>query len=185
MVGDHLVRRGLTTRDGPPRLVRAEHGDAGARAARKAASYVRDRVDSPMETRLQHADRPGGHPRARRSTSRIRAGDGTPLRRYDLCWPSKSGSIVEYDGRHHIEREEQWEADLDRREADDDDGLAHVSSCTGRRHLPRAGTNGQPHLAGARGRRHLKAVPDRPRDDWRPHFPSWAGLCARCVNIGR
>ena len=35
------------------------------------------------------------------------------------CWPDVR-VIVEYDGRHHVEREESWEADLDRRETIDD-----------------------------------------------------------------
>jgi very-short-patch-repair endonuclease len=37
-------------------------------------------------------------------------------RRFDLCWPDAM-VIVEYDGRHHIERERQWADDLLRREA--------------------------------------------------------------------
>ena len=46
--------------------------------------------------------------------------NGQPLRRYDLCWPEVR-VIVEYDRRPHIEREDNWESDLDRREAIDDD----------------------------------------------------------------
>ena len=93
----------------------------------------------------------------------------TPLRRYDLCWPSVR-VIVEYDGRHHIEREEQWEADLDRREADDDEGWRTLI-VTGRGiyREPERTVNRVWRVLKAR---HLRAVPDRPRDDWRPHFPS-------------
>jgi hypothetical protein len=73
-----------------------------------------------METRLRMLIVLAGLPEPQVNLT-LRAGDGTPLRRYDLCWPEVR-VIVEYDGRHHVEREEQWEADLDRREADDDDG---------------------------------------------------------------
>jgi len=43
------------------------------------------------------------------------------FRKYDLCWPSIK-LIVEYDGRQHVEREDQWESDIGRREKIDDDG---------------------------------------------------------------
>ena len=50
----------------------------------------------------------------------IRDEDGMEIRRYDLSWPEVR-VVVEYDGRHHVERIEQWESDLQRREAIDDD----------------------------------------------------------------
>lgn len=167
VVGDHLVRRGLTTRG---ELVAwcVQSNGRGARAARRAAAYVRDRVDSPMETRLRMLIVLAGIPEPEVNLT-LRAGDGTPLRRYDLCWPSVR-VIVEYDGRHHIERQEQWEADLERREADDDDGWRTLV-VTGR------GIYREPEQTVNRvwrvlRTRHLKAVPDRPCDDWQPHFPS-------------
>ncbi len=167
VVGDHLVRRRRTTYAD---LVAwcAQSSDRGAQAARRAAAYVRDRVDSPMETRVRMLIVLAGIPEPEVNLT-LRAGDGTPLRRYDLCWPSIR-VIVEYDGRHHIEREEQWEADLDRREADDDDGWRTlVVTSRGIYREPERTVHRVWRLTRAR---HLRAVPDRPRDDWRPHFPA-------------
>jgi hypothetical protein len=167
VVGDHLVRRRLATRD---QLVShcAETSARGAAPARRAAAYVRDRVDSPMETRLRMLIVLAGIPEPAVNLT-LRAGDGTPLRRYDLCWPSVR-VIVEYNGRHHIEREEQWEADLDRREADDEDGWRTLV-VTGRGIYREPGRTVD-RVWRALRTRHLPAVPDRPSDDWRPHFPS-------------
>ncbi len=52
VVGDNLVRRGLCTLAGLVDFC-ASSEMAGVAAARAAASLVRDRVDSPMETRLR------------------------------------------------------------------------------------------------------------------------------------
>ena len=41
------------------------------------------------------------------------------VRRLDLSYPQIK-LIIEYDGRHHVERVEQWTSDLDRREELDD-----------------------------------------------------------------
>ena len=84
------------------------------------------------------------------------------------CWPGVR-VIVEYDGRHHVEREEQWEADLVRREAIDDsrwrilvmiatDVYRHPERTVRRVHA----------LLRERG---LAGLPAGPLDDWRPHFP--------------
>ena len=48
-------------------------------------------------------------PAVKRRVDRLEA-DGEPVRRYDLSRPAAK-VIVEYDGRHHIERVEQWEDD--------------------------------------------------------------------------
>jgi len=52
VVGDHLARRGMVT---PEQLAAfaAETRIRGSDAARQAAGYVRDRVDSPMESRVR------------------------------------------------------------------------------------------------------------------------------------
>jgi hypothetical protein len=52
---------------------------------------------------------------------KVDVGDGSGRRRYDLSW-GEVKVIVEYDGRHHAERIEQWEKDLLRREGIEDDG---------------------------------------------------------------
>lgn len=166
VVGDHLVRQGVLSL---PDLVAAcrDSRATGARAARRAASFVRERVDSPMETRLRMLIVLAGLPEPQVNLT-LRDVEGVPVRRYDLCWPTVR-VIVEYDGRHHVEREATWEADLERREAIDDDGwriLVVISK----------GIYGDPEHTLHRVWRLLRArrLPGVPRvlgDDWRPHFP--------------
>ena len=119
VVGDFLVRQRWFTPDDLIAFVRGRAG-AGASRARQAAAYVRRDVDSPMETRLRLLLVLAGisEPRVNHV---IREVDGTPVRRYDLSWPEHR-VIVEYDGRHHVDRVGQWESDLGRRGAIDDEG---------------------------------------------------------------
>lgn len=169
VVGDNIVRRGLIT---PAELV--EHCRASrlpkAALARRAAGYVRERVDSPMESRLRMLIVLAGLPEPLVNIT-ITDVYGQPVRRYDLSWPGVK-VIVEYDGRHHIERERQWAADLERREAIDDDGwrllvvVAPGLYKTPERTLHRIWTL-------LRDRR-LPGLPARLSDAWRPHFPGQA-----------
>ena len=166
VVGDHLVRQGKVSLRG---LVRAcdQSKARGAQAARRAVGYVRERVDSPMETRLRMLIVLAGLPEPEVNLT-LRDVDGQPLRRYDLSWPSVR-VIVEYDGRQHIEREQNWESDLERREAIDDDGW-RILVVTSR------GIYREPQRTVMRvwrllRSRRLAGVPGRPGDAWRPHFP--------------
>ncbi len=166
VAGDYLVRRGHTT-CGELLAYAASTSARGASKARRAASYVRERVDSPMETRLRMLLVLAGLPEPKVNLT-IRAGDGTPLRRYDLCWP-EIRVIVEYDGRHHAERVEQWEADLVRREAiDDDDWRILIVTSRGIYQRPAQTVDRVWRLLRARG---LPGCPSGPSDAWRPHFP--------------
>lgn len=167
VVGDSLVRRRLIS----PETLRsacAASRDAGASPARLAAAYVREDVDSPMETRLRMLLVLAGLPEPEVNRT-LRAVDGVPVRRYDLSWRA-ARAIVEYDGRHHIEREDTWESDLERREAIDDDGW-RILVVTGRGiyREPERTVQRVWRLLSARG---LPGVPARPDDAWRPHFPS-------------
>lgn len=171
VVGDHLVRRGRATVESLRSAAAAAPGPVGRRA-RAAASYVRAGVDSPMETRLRMLLVLAGLPEPQVNLT-IRDVDGQPVRRFDLSWPGVK-VIVEYDGRHHIVREETWERDLDRREWMDDDGwrLLVVTS---------RGIYVEPGLTVARvfgllRARGLPGLPKRPSDDWRPHFPGHRSL---------
>lgn len=56
--------------------------------------------------------------------------DGEVRRRFDLSYPSVK-VIVEYDGRQHVERVQQGESDLDRREEFDDDGWRILTDSPG------------------------------------------------------
>lgn len=167
VVGDHLVRKGHTS----PERLRSfceQTTSRGASHAQLAASYVRERVDSPMETRLRMLIVLAGLPEP--EVNRIvRDEFGVPVRRYDLSYPS-SRTAVEYDGRHHIEREDQWESDLERREASDGDGYRLLVVIAKGIYL-------EPERTLLRIWRVLRergeaGVPAVLSDDWRPHFPS-------------
>lgn len=166
VVGDHLVRHGHTT---PGQLVAQCEGlrGAGAARARSAAAYVRGNVDSPMETRLRMLLVLAGFPEPR-VNHMIREMDGHPVRRYDLSWP-EIRLIVEYDGRHHVERIEQWEVDLQRREAIDDNGW-RLLVVTSRAIYAEPERTVDRVFAACRARR-LSGLPARPAEAWRPHFP--------------
>lgn len=165
VVGDHLVRQGQLT---PERLRAAS---AGSRRAAAAASFVRAGVDSPMETRLRMLIVLAGIPEPRINLS-VRDVDGVPLRRYDLCWP-KARVIVEYDGRHHIERVAQWEADLARREVIDDEGWRIVVVvASGIYATPDQTVDRILRVLRTRG---LPGLPRTPSRRYRTHFPGRAG----------
>ncbi|WP_374457061.1 hypothetical protein [Nocardioides sp.] len=166
VAGDWMVRRHHVRVKALRRAAKTATG-THARLARQAARYVRAKVDSPMETRLRMLIVLAGLPEPEVNMS-VRTVDGEVVRRFDLCWPEVR-VIVEYDGRHHVERIEQWEADLDRREEIDDDEwriLVVVAS----------GIYGDPGRTVRRvfrllSQRGLEDLPERPSEDWRPHFP--------------
>lgn len=166
VVGDNLVRTGRVSLRQLRTASRISELPNAARAV-VAADLVRERVDSPMETRLRLLIVLAGLPEPEVNLT-LRDVEGQVIRRYDLSYPH-SRLIVEYDGRHHVERIEQWEADLQRREAIEDDAwriLVFVASDI----FNRPGQTLQRLHRVLRARR----VPGTPRtlsDDWRPHFP--------------
>lgn len=169
VVGDWMLRRRGITVQQLRAAVDATHGDGRRRAAR-ALSHVRPRVDSPMETRLRMLLVLAGVPEPDINVT-IRTEDGEPIRRYDLSWPGVR-VIVEYDGRHHAEREETWERDLERREAIDDDGWRIlVVVANGIYARPGHTVDRVWRLLRSRG---LPGLPHRPSEAWRPHFPGHA-----------
>ncbi|MGH3345625.1 MAG: endonuclease domain-containing protein [Nocardioides sp.] len=85
-------------------------GDHAAQALR-AAALVRERVDSPMETRLRLLIVLAGLPEPRVNVD-IR--DGEFRTRVDLCYPELK-LIIEYDGQQHRADDlDQWDRDNDR-----------------------------------------------------------------------
>jgi hypothetical protein len=173
VVGDHLVREKRTTTEALITFCAGLRGP-GAGRARLAASYVRAAVDSPMETRLRMLIVLAGIPEPRVNHT-IREVDGQPVRRYDLSWPEVQ-VIVEYDGRHHIERIDRWEDDLERREAIDDDGWRILVVVSGGIYREPGRTVDR--VFRVLQRRRLAGLPSRPADAWRPHFPGrdgWGG----------
>src|SRR5688500_9540701 len=86
----------------------------GAKQARRAARYVRDGVDSAMESRLRMLLVLAGLP-APQVNSIVRHPDGSWRMRFDLCYPALK-LIIGYDGRQHARNSAQWQRNLKRRE---------------------------------------------------------------------
>lgn len=167
VLGDALVKQfGIA----PARLVEScrASSEHHARTAWVAARYVRAGVDSPMETRLRMLIVLSGLPEPVVNHV-IRDADGRVVRRLDLSYPHLR-LIVEYDGRHHIEREGTWENDLRRREEFDDDGWRIIVVTANGVYREPGRTLARVHRAlQARGCREL---PGRLSDTWRVHFPA-------------
>lgn len=117
ILGDALVKKFAIDPDELRRVCRASK-DYYAGLACAAAAYVREGVDSPMETRLRMLIVLAGLPEPQ-VNFKIYNDDGTWRRRFDLCYPGIR-LIVEYDGRQHAEDPAQWNLDLERREEFDD-----------------------------------------------------------------
>ena len=119
ILGDALVKKyGVS----PKVLLNAcrKSTDYYSGLATAAAEYVREGVDSPMESRLRMLIVLAGLPEPEVNFKLYRE-DGTWRRRFDLSYPGIK-LIVEYDGRQHAEDNVQWEKDLERREEFDDGG---------------------------------------------------------------
>jgi very-short-patch-repair endonuclease len=113
VLGDSLVRACKTS---ARELVDAANRwrGRGAKQARRAARYVRDGVDSVMESRLRMLLVLAGLPEAQVNFI-VRHPDGSWRMRFDLCYPALK-LIIEYDGRQHATNTVQWQRDLKRRE---------------------------------------------------------------------
>lgn len=165
VVGDWLVRKRLVTL-GRLRTFVAESSMRGSAAARVAVAFVRERVDSPMETRLRMLFVLAGFPEPEVNLTLDVAGR---VRRFDLSWPGVKVA-AEYDGRHHAQREDQWEADLERREQiDDDEWRIRVFVA---KDIYRTPDRTLERMAKLLRDRRLPGMPRRLKDDWRPHFPA-------------
>ena len=170
VLGDGLVRQGHIT---PVGLVKAarQHEGPGAKLARLAAGYVRAGVDSPMETRVRMLFVLAGFPEP--VVNVVVFDDSGRLRyRIDLAWPTAKVA-VEYDGRHHIRREEQWTYDIRRREELEADGWTFlILTATDIFRTPGSTLDRAESLLAARG------IRVRRRRDWCDHFPAGSRLTA-------
>jgi very-short-patch-repair endonuclease len=119
VLGDSLIKAGRTGAATLRDAATACRG-RGAKLARRAARYLREGVDSAMETRLRMLLVLAGLP-VPEVNYILRHPDGSWWMRFDLCYPSLR-LIIEYDGRHHAEDSDQWLHDLKRREALDRTG---------------------------------------------------------------
>jgi hypothetical protein len=165
-VGDDLVRRKLTT---PKRLrahcAQSDHQDAAA--ARLAAAYVREGVDSPMETRLRMLLVLAGLPEPE-VDFRIFWSDGRVRYRFDLSYPEFK-VIVEYDGRQHRADLDQWDTDTERKDWFDHNGWMHVPVFS--RGIYRRPDDTLRRVGDALRSRGCTTLIRDLSDDWRPFFP--------------
>lgn len=136
-----------------------------AAAARRAAAYVRARVDSPMETRLRMLIVLAGLPEPEVNLKFVLQ-EGTARVRVDLSYP-KIKLAVEYDGRQHVEKIQQWEGDLDRREGFDEDEW-RIVVVTSKGIYKEPGRTVQRVYRALRDRKYRPLSP--PTDGWRIHF---------------
>lgn len=167
IVGDHLVRKGLVDLETLRRFC-AEASGPGAALARTAAGYVRNGVDSPMETRLRLLIVLAGLPEPEVN---LLVGSEVERRKYDLSY-RRSKTIIEYDGRQHVERVEQWEADLERREAIDDDQWRIMVFVA--KDIYRSPGRTLERIHRVLRLRGEPGVPVTLSDAWRAHFPGWS-----------
>lgn len=75
----------------------------GAVSLRQALASSRDRVDSPMETRLRLMFAEAGLPEPE-VNQWVRDADGHPIHQPDLSWP-RWKVAADYDGAHHAQRD--------------------------------------------------------------------------------
>lgn len=164
VAGDSLIRElGLTADD-----LRTELGktrDYWSPTARYAARFVRDDVDSPMESRLRMLIVLAGLPEPTINHI-LRTSDGEIVARFDLSYPALR-VVVEYDGRQHVEIIANWESDEERREMLDNAEWRILK-------VRARGIFVEPERTVERIWRLLRrrglAVPV-PGEDWRVHFP--------------
>lgn len=168
ILGDSLVRRKRFTPDHLVTLAE-KHSGPHSRLARRAARLVRAGVDSAMETKLRLLIVLAGLPEPE-VDHRVHDSDGTLLRRYDLAYLAHR-LIIEYDGRHHAESEEQWHHDIDRDEELDDGGVRRLVIVSKDIHSTPARTLGR--ITRAMRQRGMTVPPLK--DEWRRHFADRAG----------
>jgi hypothetical protein len=122
VLGDSLCRAGRLT---PDQLVAAaEPPGRHRRLARRAASLVREGVDSPQESRTRLLVVLAGLPEPEVNLV-FRNREGKVLRRADMGYRRAKVSL-EYDGRQHAADDEQWAGDITRREEFDSWGWRMV-----------------------------------------------------------
>lgn len=112
VTGDALLRSGRS--DLITLRAAAQAPGRHCRTARRAAELIRERVDSPMETRVRLLLVLAGLPEPV-IAHEVRDQGGGWLARVDLAYPELRIAI-EYDGRQHLTDPRQWNLDIIRRE---------------------------------------------------------------------
>jgi hypothetical protein len=114
ILGDAILGRGLASRESLREVVMAARRRRGVCRAREALAFVREGVDSPMETRLRLLLVFAGLP-CPEINKDVLDEHGHWLSRPDLSYPElKLG--MEYEGDTHRTDRRQWRADMSRHE---------------------------------------------------------------------
>ena len=161
VVGDWLVRWKKVTLEELRRYVES----ARHPGALRAVGFVRERVDSPMETRLRMLLVLAGLPEPE-VDHKIYDALGRLLYRFDLAYPDLRIAL-EYDGRQHRADLEQWDVDSDRRDWCERNDWAQVPVFS-------RGLYRRPDKTIGRVRERLEARGarlGRPSEEWRRYFP--------------
>lgn len=165
VAGDSMCRV-LGVRAGWLRAELEKTRDYWSSAARYAARFVRDGVDSPMETRVRMLLVLAGFPEPE-VNHKIRDENGDVVLSFDLAYPF-ARVAVEYEGRQHVEVIEAWERDITRRDRVDDVEWRVVSVIS-------RGVYGDPASTLDRVARALRsrgvAVSREYDSEWMRHFP--------------
>jgi very-short-patch-repair endonuclease len=171
VAGDFIVRKQWCTPEELVAFCRASK-DRHAGKALRAAKYVREGVDSPMETRLRMLIVLAGLPEPL-VNFKVYDGQGNVRRRFDLSYPGLR-VIVEYDGRQHAEDSGQYDSDIFRREElDDGEWRIVVVTAKGIYQNPEETLRRIVKVLKARGASNL---PPRLSDKWRAHFPGYTPM---------
>jgi len=166
VVGDHIAGKRWYSAAGMVEVCATSREPHAGRAL-VAARYVRDRVDSPMETRVRMLLVLAGLPEPTVNVE-IRSELGDVLVRFDLAYEIVQVA-VEYDGRQHAESPEQYDRDIARREDIDNwDWRIVVITAKGVYTDPETTLRRVQAVLVARG---LAGVPKRFDPRWRAHFP--------------
>lgn len=161
-LGDAIVHEGYATVTALRR--RAEQLDGRARTrAMAAAELVRPRVRLPQETRLRLLMTFSGLPEPVTGLEITASGRRREL---DTAYPEWRVA-VEYDGRHHVERDLYWSDDIERHEQIRDEEWT-VVTVTGLQLWDPERVLGRIRAALTKAGAQLSPVDQR----WRRHFPS-------------
>lgn len=162
VLGDAMVREGYVS---PRQLVAAAAAarGRGAERARRAAGLVRARVILPQESKLRLLLIFSGFPEPETGVEVEAAG-----RRRELDTAYREWRVaVEYDGRHHVERDLQWSEDIERREELNGEQW-NVVTVTGMQMWDPEHVIARVRAALVRAGAPLPAV----SQEWRRHFPT-------------
>lgn len=166
VLGDSLIRRGRTSPGALRAAAQAYQGRRSGRA-RQAAGLVRDRVESPMETRLRLLFVLSGLPEPRVNVE-VQVRDQYLVYRIDLAFAEHRLGF-EYDGEHHLDRLQR--ARDQARIADLRTVGWHVEIFRSADLFRRPGATVDSLFAACRAAG--MDVPARPDPSWRRHFPGY------------